>query len=260
MNTKTGASADITFDDNVGQIFDGYYGGIAITNPKNVGLAVGFPPGSVLVQLAGSSPTGGRAYKKLLVHAATTSLTAAQADSSRTNLDATQRLIYVGGQTIPSGGGAIELNVPTGSWLMYGYQWPEPSRANVSTNAIILRQGGVEVPHITVNRTDGANGDANYNPLFPFKMRGSVDPLGNTISGVHVFNLTYAIDVPIVTNANFDILVRSDASSVNTLVKLDGGMDLNSQMSLGPLTNVTGIAPTNFLDLRDNKPGYATDV
>ena len=59
---------------------------------------------------------------------------------------------------------------------MYGYQWPEASRANSSTNAIIFRQGGVEVPRITVYRTDGTNGDPNYNPLFPFKMRGSVDP------------------------------------------------------------------------------------
>jgi glycosidase len=260
MNTKTGASADITFDDNVGQTFDGYYGGQPITNNKGQGLAVGFPPGSVLVQLAGSSPTGGRAYNKLLVHAATTSLFAAQADSSRTNLDATQRLIYVGSQTIPAGGGAIELNIPSGSWLMYGYQWPEASRANPATNAIILRQGGAEAPRLTVRRTDGVNGDANFNPVYPFKMRGSVDQYGNAIGGVNVSNRTYAIDIPVVTNANFDILVRCDASSVNTLVKLDGGMDLNSQMGLGPLTNVAGIAPTNFLDLRDNKPGYATDV
>ncbi|HEX7569287.1 MAG TPA: hypothetical protein VF492_02160, partial [Verrucomicrobiae bacterium] len=260
MNDKTSFPDDITFDDGVGQIYDGYYGGIAISNSKNVGLVVGFPPGSVLVQLASSSPTGGRAYQKLLVHTATGSLSAALADSSRTNLDATQRLIYVGGQTIPSGGGAIELNVPSNAWVMYGYQWPEASRANVSTNAIVLRQGGVEVPHIKVNRTDGANGDASYNPVYPFKMGGRVDQYGNVIGGVHVSNLTYAIDIPVVTNANFDILVRSDASSVNTLVKLDGGMDLNSQMKLGPTNNSSGLAPTNFLDFRDNKPGYATDV
>jgi archaellum component FlaG (FlaF/FlaG flagellin family) len=43
------------------------------------------------------------------------------------------------------------------------------------------------------------------------------------------------------------------------LIKLDGGVDLNSQMGLGP-TNFNGTAPTNYLDLRDNKPGYATDV
>ena len=261
INTKTGPSADITFDDGVGQTYDGYYGGIAITGSKGQGLAVGFPPGSVLVQLASSSPTGNpsRAYQKLLVHAATNSLSAAQASSSINNADPTQRLIYVGNQTVPTGGGAIELNVPTAAWLIYGYQWPEASRANLATNAIILRQGGVEVPRITVTRTDGPNGDTNYNPIFPFKMGGRVDQYGNVIGGVHVSNLTYAIDVPVVTNANFDILVRSDASCVNTLVKLDGGIDLNSQMGLGP-TNYNGTAPTNFLDLRDNKPGYATDV
>ena len=66
--------------------------------------------------------------------------------------------------------------------------------------------------------------------------------------------------MPVVTNANFDILVRSDASSSNTLVKLDGGIDLNSQMGLGPTNFQAGIAPTNFLDLRDNPPGYADDV
>ena len=257
MNNKTGASADITYDDGVGQAYDNYYGGIPITNSKGQGLVVGFPPGSVLVQLASSSPTAGRAYQKLLVHGATQSFSTAQA--SINNTDPSQRLIYVGSQTLASGGGAIELNVPTGSWVMYGYQWPEASRANPSTNAIVFKQGGVEVPHLTVYRTDGANGDTNYNPLFPFKMRGSVDAYGNVIGGVHVSNRTYAIDVPVVTNGNFDILVRSDASSVNTLVKLDGGIDLNSQMGLGP-TSFNGTAPTNFLDLRDNKPGYATDV
>jgi glycosidase len=257
LNTKTSFPGDIAFDDGVSRTSDGYYGAFTVSNSRNLGLAVGFPPGSVLAQLSSSSPTGGRAYKKLLVHAATSSLSAAQ--SSANAADPAQRLIYVGGQTIPSGGGAIELNVPDGSWVMYGLQWPEASRANPSTNAIILRQGGVEAPHIAVYRHDGANGDANYNPIFPFAMRGSVDALGNVVGGVHVSNLTYAIDVPVVTNGNFDMLVRCDASCGNALVKLDGGIDLNSAMGLGPLT-FDGTAPTNFLDLRDNKPGYATDV
>ena len=263
MNDKTSYPGDISFDDGVTRTSDGYYlnssntTSTAVSNSRSVGLVVGFTPGSVLSQLASSSPTSGRAYSKLLVHGATSSLSAAQSSANAT--DPTQRLIYVGGQTIPSGGGAIELTIPSDSWVMYGYQWPEASRANVSTNAIILRQNGAEVPRATVYRTDGTNGDTAYNPIFPFKMRGSVDQFGNVIGGVNVSNLTYAIDVPIVTNANFDIIVRSDASCSNTLVKLDGGIDLNSQMGLGP-TSATGLAPTNFLDLRDNPPGYATDV
>ena len=262
INTKSGSSADITFDDGVGQTYDGYYGGIAVTGSENQGLAVSFAPGSVLVQLASSSPTGTRAYKKLLVHQATTSLSAAQASVNAS--DPTQRLIYVGSQTIPSGGGAIELNVPTQSWLIYGYQWPEASRANTYTNAITFMQGGNPVPHLTVNRTDGANGDTNgFNPVYPFKMRGSVDQYGNVIGGVHVSNLTYAIDIPVVTNANFDIIARCDSSCANTLIRLDGGMDLNRQMGIGP-TNLNGrssdgFSPTNYVDLRDNKPGHADD-
>jgi glycosidase len=220
------------------------------------GLAVNFPIGSVLRQLATSTPGYSRTFQTVTVRTATNTKSVASANPST--------YVYVGNQTIPAGGGAIEFMIPSGGWVMYGYQWPEASRANVSTNAVIFKQGGAEVPHITVTRTDGVNGDANFNPIYPFKMRGSVDPLGNVIGGVHVSNLTYAIDVPIVTNANFDIIARCDSSCANTLIKLDGGMDLNSQMGLG-VTNLNGkssdgLAPTNFPDLRDNKPGYASDV
>ena len=262
MNDKTSYPGDISFDDGISRTSDGYYlnpantTSTAISNSRGYGLIVGFAPGSVLAQLASSSPTGGRAYQKLLVHGATTNSNDAVNSANAT--DPTQRLIYVNAPP-PVGGGAIELTIPSDSWVMYGYQWPQASQGNPSTNAIVLRQNGSDAPRITVYRTDGVNGDPNYNPLYPFKMRGSVDPYGNVISGANVSNLTYAIDVPIVTNANFDIIVRSDASSANTLVKLDGGMDLNSQMGLGP-TNYTGLAPTNFLDLRDNPPGYADDV
>ena len=260
LNDDTGYPGDITFDDGVSRTSDGYYlnptntSSTAVSNSRGQGIVVGFAPGSVLVQLAGSSPTGGRAYQKLLVHGATTSMSAAT--SSANAADPTQRLIYVGGQTIPTGGGAIELNLPSDAWVMYGYQWPQASQANPSTNAIVFRQNGVEASHITIDRTDGPDGDPNYNPLFPFKMRGSVDQYGNVITGVNVSNLTYAIDIPVVTNALFDILARSDASASNTLIKLDGGMDLNGQMGLG----ATNSTITNFVDLRDNPPGYADDV
>jgi len=61
---------------------------------------------------------------------------------------------------------------------------------------------------MTVYRHDGVNGDTNYNPSYPFKVRGSVDPNGGVIGGVHVSNLTYAIDIPVVTNNPFDIAIR----------------------------------------------------
>ncbi len=266
MNDKFSYPGDISFDDGITRTSDGYYlnptnGSPYVSNSRNLGLSVGFPPGSVLVQLSssGEEAGGNRAFQKLLVHAATSDYQAAL--NSTNAADPTQRLIYIGGQTLTPGGGAIELVIPSGGWVMYGYQWPEPSRANLSTNAITFRQGGVEVPHITVYRTDGIDGDTNgFNPTYPFKMRGSIDSYGNVIGGVHVGPLTYAIDIPVLTNASFDIIARSDASCSNTLVKLDGGIDLNSQMGLGPTGFQAGVAPTNFLDLRDNKPGYASDV
>jgi hypothetical protein len=263
-NDDTGYPGDITFDDGITRESDGYYlnptntTSTAVSNSRGVGLVVGFAPGSVLVQLCSSSPTGGRAYQKLLVHGATQSYSAATNSENAT--DPTARLIYVGTQTLATNGGAIELNLPSDAWVMYGYQWPQASQANPATNAIILVQGGVPAPSMTIYRTDGADGDTNYSPLFPFKMRGSVDtytgaPIMAPGEG-NVTNLTYAIDVPVVTNAPFNILVRNDASSVNTLVKLDGGMDLNSQMGLG----ATNSSLTNIVDLRDNPPGFADDV
>ena len=195
INDKTGDPADISFDDGVTRTSDGYYQNptnttsTSVSNSRGVGIVVGFAPGSVLAQLASSSPTGGRAYYKLLVHGATQSLTNAQATANAAN--PIDRLIYVGGQTLANGGGAIELTIPTMSWVMYGYQWPQASRANALTNAITLRQKGLPVPHITIYRTDGPDGDPNYSPEFPFKMRGSVDPYyGNPVMETNEGNVS----------------------------------------------------------------------
>jgi len=247
MNDNFGNPGDILFDDGISRTSDGYYSCANGSPSRGFGMRVGFPPGSVLTQLASSAPGSNRACPKLLVHGVTTSASLAQSTANDPN--PVNRLILVNA-TPPPGGGAVEMLIPSGGWVMYAYQWPEPSRANVLTNAITFRQGGA-VPTITVYRHDGANGDANFNPLYPYKMRGSVDANGNVIAGVHVSNLTYAIDIPILTNAPFDVAVRCDASAVNILAKMDGGLDLNSQMGLGPTTG---------FDRRDNSAGVATDV
>jgi len=233
-----------------------------ITNSRNIGLVVGFPPGSVLAQLA-SGPThssnlswafdNSPACPTLLVRPATSDFTMAQNTAGDPN--PANRAVYVGGQTLAPGGGAVEFKIPAGSYVCYGYQWPEPSRAAL-TDAISFRQAGAAPPTMTFFRHDGTNGDPNFNPVYPFKMRGRIDQNGNVISGQNVSNRVYSVDIPIITNGSFDILVRNDASSSNVLVKLDGGIDLNSQMGIGPLTTHTA----QLLDLRDNKPGNATDV
>jgi hypothetical protein len=253
-NNKTTFPGDISFDDGISRPSDGYYAcGPNGNASRGYAMRVGFPPGSVLTQLASSAPGSDRACAKLLVHGATTSSVTAQATAN----DATpaNRLLLVNSAP-PPGGGAIELKIPGGSWVVYGYQWPEPSRANPLTNAIIFRQGGSPVPTLLVNRKDGVNGDPNFNPVYPFKMRGSVDSSGAVVRGPGEGSVagqtnTYAIRIPVVTNGQFDIAMLCDASAANVLAKLDGGMDLNSQM---------GIGTTTGLERRDNRPGTATDV
>jgi hypothetical protein len=249
LNDNTSYPGDILFDDGVSRTSDGYYTCANGSPSRGVGLVVGFPPGSVLTQMASSAVGSGRVCTRLLVHEATQSL--ADATNTANAVQAWSRKIYVGGQTLAPGGGAVELVAPSAGWVAYAYQWPEPSRANVLTNAIAFRQGGVAAPSALVYRHDGTNGDGSFNPIYPFKMRGSVKPDGTVVGGQNVSNQTYAIDIPVVTNANLDVQVRCDASAGNVLVKLDGGVDLNSQMGLGA---------TNASDLRDNRPGYATDV
>ena len=248
MNDNYGNPGDISFDDGVPQATGGtFYDCFPVQNSRGIGLAVGFPPGSVLVQLA-DSPGKNRACPKLLVRQATQNYPEAQISANDPN--PVNRKVYVGSQTLAPGGGAIELKIPSGGYVAYGYQWPEPSRAS-GQDAITFRQNGVEAKRLTVQRKDGVNGDPAFNPHYPFKMRGSIDSDGNVISGENLSNRVYAIDVPILTNAPFDILVRNDASSENVLVKLDGGLDLNSQM---------GFPPATGFDRRDHRPGIATDV
>lgn len=252
MNDNYGNPGDTSFDDDVAQSDVGMPATCyPVQNSRHQGLVVGFPPGSWLSQLA-DSPGKERACPRLLVRLATQNQ--ADAIASQSDPNPVNRKVWVGSQTLAPGGGAIEFKIPSGGYVAYGYQWPEPSRANLKTNAITFQQGGADVPRIPVLRKDGVNGDSGFNPSYPFKMRGGVDASGNVLTGANYSNRTYSIDVPILTNGPMNILVRADASTVNTLVKLDGGMDLNFHLNLGYSNS-----PTN-IERRDNRPGAATDV
>ena len=259
MNDNYGFPGDISFDDSVAQNDSGMpttcY---PVENTRNVGLAVSFPPGSVLYQLASSAPGSERACARILVRNATNSLAAAQASINAAN--PVDRLVYVGGQSIPAGGGGIEFKVPSGGYVMYAYEGPQASRPNsgvMGRGAITFVQNGVDALRMNIRRSTGPDGDQSYNPTYPFKVRGSVNTAGGVIGGSNVSNLTYQIDIPVITNSNpFDIVVRADASAANILVRLDGGVDLNSQMKLGVSNTMTGA----ILDLRDRKPGGVYDM
>jgi hypothetical protein len=257
MNDNYGFPGDISFDDGYAQTTSGtFYECFPVQNSRGQGLVVGFPPGSVLVQLA-DSPGKDRACPKLLVRKATNS--AAEADATKNHANPIERKVYVGSQTLAPGGGAIEFKVPSGGYVLYAYQGPEAARPSgvMSNSVVIIRQGGVEVPRMMVRRRDGFDGDQGFNPIYPFKMRGSINEFGSVIPGQNVSNLTYEIDIPVITNNTpFDIIVRTDASAENILVKLNGGVDINSHMGIGPSNTFT----SGVLDLRDNKPGSTYDM
>ena len=251
MNDNFGDPGDVSFDDGVLQSDDGMPSTCyPVQNSRGQGLVVGFPPGSYLVQMA-DAPGADRACARVLVRQATNFR--GDAEATRAAANPAERKVYVGSQTLAPGGGAIEFKIPSGGYVAYAYQWPEASLTRPAGfhDAITLRQGGGEAPRLTVLRKDGRNGDPGFNPVYPFKMRGSTDASGGVVGGQNVGSLTYAIDIPVVTNAPFDWLLRCDASAANLLAKLDGGLDLNSQMAIGP---------TSGLDRRDNKPGSAYDT
>lgn len=265
MNDNYGNPGDISFDDGVAQDDAGMPSTCyPVENTRGQGLVVGFPPGSRLRQLA-DAPGDARACPEVLVRLATNSRSEAQASAADPN--PVNRKVYVGSQALAPGGGAIECKIPSGGYVCYAYQWPEASRVdNTLTNSagavtnqdvIVLLQNGRVVPRLTVQRRDGPDGDPGFNPVYPFRARGSVDSLGNVTGGQNVSNRTYAISVPVVTNAGpIEFLARVDGSAINVLLKLDGGVDLNSHLGLGPTNTLTAGVP----DARDHKPGAATDV
>src|SRR5262249_41764566 len=150
MNDNYAGTPDgeISFDDNKQQNDDGLSTCYPVKNTRNQGLVVGFPPGSWLVQLA-DSPNKNRACTKVLVRLATNDPN--DAENTKNDPNPVNRKVYVGGQSLAPGGGAIEFKIPSGSYVMYGYQWPEPSRASLK-DAITFRQGGADALRMTVYR------------------------------------------------------------------------------------------------------------
>ena len=154
--------------------------------------------------------------------------------------------------TGPSGSGQVgfytyasqlhEVIVPPGGYFAFGWRTPEASDTWNATNApaIGILQDGAPAAWTTVVRRDGPDGDPGFNP------RGVAD--SNTT------DFAYAWPVPRVTSAsNLAFVVRCDGSAENVLLRLDGGIDVNSHLGLGPLTG----------DLRDHAPGIfpgSTDV
>ncbi len=114
--------------------------------------------------------------------------------------------------------------VPSGGYFAFAPVAPEVTAAfqgSDSVRPITIQQGGVNCSIIDHPRKDGKNGDPAY---------------------------AYNARIPRVTDAsNLNFIARADGSCVNMQMKLDGGMDVNAHLGLGPQTGTK----------RDNPPGAA---
>jgi len=131
---------------------------------------------------------------------------------------------------------------PAGGY--FAFSWRTPEMPLVwddgmwgQVQPITILQNGQQVGTMTYYRKDGRNGDPNFNPY----------GVSNAIPGSYEYPMT----VPLVTSpSNLTFIARADGSAANILMKLDGGIDINSQMGIGPQTG----------GKRDQAPGVATDV
>ena len=129
--------------------------------------------------------------------------------------------------------------VPAGGYFVFSWRNPEESDlwSLGGGKPITILQGGQPTSTLTYLRKDGPDGDPNFNPY--------------NVSGAVAGSYSYPYTLPRVTNAtDLSFTARTDGSAENILLELDGGVDINSQIPLGPTAG----------EKRDNPPGLSTDV
>ncbi len=139
--------------------------------------------------------------------------------------------------TVPANGQVGDLTIPKGGYFAFSWRTPELPDVNATLPPIQILQNGAPAPTVAFERQDGPDGDANFNPY--------------GVPGDTPGDFKYTMTVPRVTDGtNLSFLARADGSAENILMLLDGGVDINSQMNLGPLTG----------DRRDHPPALSTDA
>lgn len=135
--------------------------------------------------------------------------------------------------------------IPPGGYFAFSWKNPDPSRLwnNAGGDSITILQGGEPVDSVRVTRRDGPDGDPQFNPLNLPNRGYAMDEIPEPFS--------YKMTLPRVTDgSNLSFIVRADGSAENILLKLNGGIDINSHLGLGAQEG----------DLRDNPPALSTDT
>ncbi|MEM9080080.1 MAG: hypothetical protein AAGC74_05245, partial [Verrucomicrobiota bacterium] len=153
--------------------------------------------------------------------------------------------VVQGDGTVRDEGGNVIL-VPSGQYFAFAWRRPELPLVwgNGSVDgpaAIEIYEDGVRAGTMTVTRRDGVDGDPDFNPY----------GLGGQIGG----DYSYEVEVPRVTSGgDMTFVARADGSAENVYLKLDGGMDVNSQLGIGPTTGAKrDFPPGRNDDLRDDQ-------
>lgn len=150
--------------------------------------------------------------------------------------------VHVNGSGVVVDGSGNPPTVSPNNW--FAFTWHNPSQPLVWQGAaqqeerppIEIYQNGTLARQMDHWRVDGKDGDSAFNPF--------------GLPAADTETKSYRVRIPRITNGtNLRILARADGSAGNLLVKLDGGVDVNSHLGLGPTTG----------DLRDVPPGLNTD-
>lgn len=142
---------------------------------------------------------------------------------------------------------AGRVTIPPGGYFAFSWKNPDPSPlwSTGGGSPIVIKQSGEPVGQVRVTRRDGPDGDPVFNP-HGLPNRGY--PEGETPAP-----FSYQTLLPRVTDtSSLTFLLFADGSTEDVQMKLNGGIDINSQMgaSFGPQSG----------DKRDNPPAWSTDT
>ena len=124
--------------------------------------------------------------------------------------------------------------VPPGGYFAFSWRSPEPVGVWANDPLTIYQGNSLVTDTVCMERKDGPDGDPGFNPL--------------GLPDADSTDYAYTICLPRVTDASdLRFVLRTDGSTENALLKLDGGIDLNG------ITHTGG-------DSRDHPPALSTDT
>lgn len=151
------------------------------------------------------------------------------------------RAFVNGSGQLVDGSGNAPL-VPAGGWFAFTWHNPvmplvwQAAEHKQEVSPIEIYQNGERAGTMDHWRVDGKDGDPAFNPY--------------GVAPADTAEKSYRVKIPRVTSGtNLSFIARADGSADNIRIRLDGGMDVNSHLNLGPQTG----------DLRDFPPGINDD-